>query len=103
MQRAYSFNNAIKLVNKNVQITHNRLITLENRTAMLVKTIIPVLKDLKQVINNTNIKLTMQNRMMCRVHERYNRLFMQTHKTLQIHHLSLLMFKDYINILVGNL
>ena len=29
-KRASSFNNAIKLINKNVQITHNRLITLEN-------------------------------------------------------------------------
>ena len=32
-KRASSFNNAIKLVNENVQITHDRLITLENRTA----------------------------------------------------------------------
>ena len=29
-KRASSFNNAIKLINKNVQITHDRLITLEN-------------------------------------------------------------------------
>ena len=29
-KRASSFNNAIKLVNENVQITHNQLITLEN-------------------------------------------------------------------------
>ena len=36
-KRASSFNNAIKLVNENVQITHDRLITLENRTAMMVK------------------------------------------------------------------
>ena len=36
-KRASSFNNAIKLVNENVQITHNRLITLENRTAMMAK------------------------------------------------------------------
>ena len=34
-KRASSFNNAIKLVNENVQITHDRLITLENRTAMM--------------------------------------------------------------------
>ena len=33
----------------------------------------------------------------------YNRLFRQTHKTFQIHHLALLMFKDYITILVGTL
>ena len=31
------------------------------------------------------------------------RLFRQTHKTFQIHQLALLMFKDYITILVGTL
>ena len=36
-KRASSFNNAIKLVNENVQITHDRLITLENRLTMMVK------------------------------------------------------------------
>ena len=41
--------------------------------------------------------------MMTRAHERYNRLFRQTHKTFQIHHLVLLMFKDYFTILVGAL
>ena len=41
--------------------------------------------------------------MMTRAHDRYNRLFRQTHKTFQIHHLALLMFKDYITILVGTL
>ena len=46
-KRALSFNNAIKLINENVQITHDRLITLENRTAMMAKAIIPVLKDFK--------------------------------------------------------
>ena len=46
-KRASSFNNAIKLINGNVQITHDRLITLENRTAMMAKAIIPVLKDFK--------------------------------------------------------
>ena len=45
-KRASSFNNVIKLVNENVQITHDGLITLENRTAMMAKAIIPVLKDL---------------------------------------------------------
>ena len=43
-----SFNNAIKLVNENVQITHDQLITLENRTSIMAKAIIPVLKDFKQ-------------------------------------------------------
>ena len=102
-KRASSFNNTIKLVNENVQITDDRLITLENRTAMMAKAIIPVLKDFKQQINNTNDRLTRQYRMMTRAHERYNRLFRQTHKTFQIHHLALLMFKDYIMILVGTL
>ena len=41
--------------------------------------------------------------MMTRAPERYNRLFRQTHKTFQIHHLALLMFIDYIMILVGTL
>ena len=41
--------------------------------------------------------------MMTRAHETYNRLFRQTHKTFQIHHLALLTFKDYITILVGTL
>ena len=40
---------------------------------------------------------------MTRAHDRYNRLFRQTHKTFQIHHLALLMVKDYITILVGTL
>ena len=79
------------------------MITLEKGTAMMAKAIIPVLKDFKQEINNTNDRLIRQYRMMTRVHERYNRLFRQTHKTFQIHHLALLMFKDYITILVGTL
>ena len=102
-KRASLFNNAIKLVNENVQITHDRLIPLENRTAILVKGIIPVLKDFKQQINNTNDRLNRQYQMMTRAHDRYNRLFRQTHKTFQIHHLALLMVKDYITILVGTL
>ena len=102
-KRASSFNNAIKLINENVQITHDRLITLENRTAMMAKAIIPVLKDFKQQINNTNDRLNRQYRMMTKAHDRYNRLFRQTHKTFQIHHLVLLMVKDYITILVGTL
>ena len=101
-KRASSFNNAIKLVNENVQITHDRLITLENRTAMMAKAIIPILKDFKQQINNID-RLNRQYQMMTRAHNRYNRLFRQTHKTFQIHHLALLMVKDYITILVGTL
>ena len=102
-KRASSFNNAIKLVNENVQITHDRLITLENRTVMMAKAIIPLLKEFKQQINNTNDRLNRQYRMMTRAHDRYNRLFRQTHKTFQIHHLAPLMVKDYITILVGTL
>ena len=60
-------------------------------------------KRFKQQINNTNDRLIRQYRMMTRAHERYNRLFRQTHKTFPIHHLALLMFKDYIMILVGTL
>ena len=69
-KRASSFNNTIKLVNENVWITHDRLITLENRTAMMAKAIIPILEDFKQQINNTNDRLTRQYRMMTRAHER---------------------------------
>ena len=102
-KRAPSFNNAIKLVNENVQITQDQLITLENGTAMMAKAIIPVLKGFKQEINNTNDRLISQYYMMTRAHKRYNRLFRQTHKTFKIHHLALLMFKDYVMILVGTL
>ena len=69
----------------------------------MAKAIILILKDFKQQINNTNDRLIRQYRMMNRAHERYNRLFRQIHKTFQIHHLALLMFKDYIMILVGTL
>ena len=41
--------------------------------------------------------------MMTKAHDRYNRLFRQIHKTFQIHHLALLMLKDYITILMGTL
>ena len=50
-----------------------------------------------------NDRLIAQYQMMTRAHDRYNRLFRQTHKPFQIHHLALLMFKDYITILVGTL
>ena len=61
---ASSFNNAIKMLNVNVEITHNRLVTLENRTSMMAKAILPVLKDLKIEINKTNEQLASQYRMM---------------------------------------
>ena len=53
-KRANSFNNTIKMLNANVEITHNRLVTLENKTSMMVKAIMPALKDLKFQINKTN-------------------------------------------------
>ena len=53
-KRANPFNNAIKMLNANVEITHNRLVTLENRTSVMVKAIMPALKDLKFQINKTN-------------------------------------------------
>ena len=34
-KRVNSFNNAIKMLNANVEITHNRLVTLENRTSLM--------------------------------------------------------------------
>ena len=61
----------------------------------------PCTKDFKQQINNTNDRLYRQYRMMIRAHDRYNRLFRQTHKTSQIHDLALLMITDYITILLG--
>ena len=59
-KRESSFNNAIKMLNANVEITHNRLVTLENRTSMMAKAIMPVLKDLKLQINKTNKQLASQ-------------------------------------------
>ena len=59
-KRASLFNNVIKMLNANVEITHNRLVALENRTSMMVKAIMPVPKDLKSQIKCT-ISLTIQN------------------------------------------
>ena len=53
-KRANTFDNAIKMLNANVKITHNRFVTLENRTSMMVKAIMPALRDLKFQINKTN-------------------------------------------------
>ena len=46
-ERAKSFNNALKMVAVNVELTHQRLRTLENRTSMMAKAIMPVLDVLK--------------------------------------------------------
>ena len=78
-----------------VEITHNRLVTLENRTSMMAKAIMPVLKDLKLQINKTYKQLASQYRMMSSAHKRYNLLFRQTHETQMIHHFALLLFKNF--------
>ena len=97
-KRANSFNNAIKMLNANVEITHNSLVTLENRTSMMAKAVMPVLKDLKSQINKTNEQLASQYRMMSSAHNRYNLLFRQMHEMQMIHHFSLLLFKNYLTI-----
>ena len=98
-KRVSSFNNTIKMLNANVEITLNRLVTLENGN----KAIIPVLKDLKSQINKTNAQLASQYRMMSSAHNRYNLLFRWMHKTQMIHHFALLLFKNYLTIQVGTL
>ena len=102
-KRANSFNNTIKMLNANVEITHNRLVTLENRTSMMAKAIMPALKDLKLQTNKTNEQLASQHRMMSSAHNKYNLLFRQTHKMQMIHHYTLLLFKNYLTIQVGSL
>ena len=85
------------------EITHNRLVTLENRTSVMAKAIMPVLKDLKLQINKTNEQLVSQYRMMSSAHNRYNLLFRQMHEMQTIHHFALLFFKNYLTIQVGTL
>ena len=97
-KRASSFNNTIKMLSANVEITHNRLVTLENRTSMMGKAIMPLLKDIKLQINKTNEQLASQYRMMSSVHNRYNLLFIWMHKRQTIHHIALLLFKNYLTI-----
>ena len=77
-KRAKSFNNVLKMVAANVELTHQRLRTLENRTSMMVKAIMPVSDVLKGIIADTNQRLTSQYRMMQMAHHRYNLLFRQT-------------------------
>ena len=102
-ERENYFNNPIKMLNANVEIIHNRHVTLENRTSMMVKAIMPALKDLKLQINKTNERLASQYRMMSSAHKIYNLLFRQTHETQMIHHFALLLFKNYLTIQVGSL
>ena len=100
---AKSFNNALKMVAANVELTHQRLRTLENRTSMMAKAIMPVLNVLKGRIADTNQRLTSQYRMMQMTHHRYNFLFRQTHEMLTIHHFALQLFKNFLTIQVGML
>ena len=102
-KRVNSFNNAIKMLNANVEITHNRLVTLENRTSMMAKAVMPVLKDLKSQINKINEQLASQYRMMSSAYNRYNLLFRQMHEMQTIHHFSPILFKNYLTIQVGTL
>ena len=74
-KRAKSFNNALKMVVANIELTHQRLRTLENRTSMMVKAIMPVLDILKGRIADTNQRLTAQYRMIQMAHHGYNLLF----------------------------
>ena len=97
-KRAKSFNNALKMVAANVELTHQRLRTLENRTSMMVTGIMPVLDVLKGRIADTNQRLTSQYRMMQMAHHRYSLLFRQTHEMLTVHHFALLLFKNYLMI-----
>ena len=68
---------------------------------MMVKPVMPVLKDLKSQINKTNEQLASQYRMMSSAHNRYNSLFRQMHEMQTIHHFALLLFKNYLTIQVG--
>ena len=102
-KRAKSFNNALKMVAANVELTHQRLRTLENRTSMMGKAIMSVLDVLRGRITDTNQRLTSQYRMMQMAHHRYNLLFRWTHEMLTIHNFALLLFKNYLTIQVGML
>ena len=95
-KRAKSFNSALKMVAANVELTHQR--TLENRTSMMAKAIMPVIDVLKGRIADTNQRLTSQYRMMQMALHTYNLLFRRTHETLTIHHFALLLFKNYLTI-----
>ena len=91
------------MVTANVELTHQRLMTLENRAFMMAKDIMPALDDLKSRITNTNQQLASQYRMMQMAHQRYNLLFRSMHKMLMIHNFALLLFKNYLTIQVGTL
>ena len=102
-KRAKSFNNALTMVAANAELTHQKLRTLENRTLMMAKAIMPVLDILKGRIADTNQRLISQYRMMQMAHHRYNLLFRWTQEMLVIHHFAWLLFKNYLIIQVGML
>ena len=62
VKRAKSFNNALKMVAATVELTHQKLRTLEDRTSMMAKAIMPALDNLKSRIANRNQKLNSQYR-----------------------------------------
>ena len=99
-KRVKSFNNVLKMVAANVELTHQRLRTLENRTSMMAKAIMPVLDVLKGRIADTNKRLTSQYRMIQMAHHRYNLLFRWTHEMPIIHHFALLPITNYLTIQV---
>ena len=47
MKRAKSFNNALKMVAPNVELTHQRLMTIENRMSVMAKVNMPASDNLK--------------------------------------------------------
>ena len=71
-KRAKSFNNAIKMVIANVELTHQRLMALENRTSMMTKAIMQALDDIKSRNANMNQKLTLQYRVMQMAHHSFS-------------------------------
>ena len=89
------------MVTANVELTHQRLRTLENRTSMMATAIMPVLDVLKGRIADTNQRLTSQYRMMQMAHYRYNLLFRQMHEMLTIY--IILSYYYYLTIQVGML
>ena len=58
------------MVAANIELTHQRLRTLENRTSMMAKAIMPVLDVLKGRIADINQRLTLQYRLMQMAHHR---------------------------------
>ena len=100
-KRAKSFNNALKIVTANVELTHQRLRTLENGISMMAKAIMPTLDILKGRIVDMNQKLISQYKMMQMAYHRYSLLFRQTHEMLTRNHFALLLFENYLTIQVG--